>query len=60
MPNRNSSPTYHWATPFTRLRKENSFGEYVKLDSSDMYTNSYSYSFIFLIMCCSKVICNLI
>ncbi|MEJ3741661.1 hypothetical protein WDY45_28690, partial [Bacillus tropicus] len=28
--NRNSSPTYHWATPFTRLRKENSFGEYVK------------------------------
>ena len=30
MPNRNSSPTYRWATPFTRLRKENSFGEYVK------------------------------
>ncbi len=30
MPNRNSSPIYHWATPFTRLRKENSFGEYVK------------------------------
>ncbi|MGQ0513874.1 methyl-accepting chemotaxis protein, partial [Bacillus sp. D-CC] len=25
-----SSPTYHWTTPFTRLRKENSFGEYVK------------------------------
>ncbi len=31
MPNRNSSPTYRWATPFTRLRKENSFGEFVKL-----------------------------
>jgi 3D (Asp-Asp-Asp) domain-containing protein len=23
MPNRNSSPIYRWATPFTRLRKEN-------------------------------------
>ncbi|MGE6594298.1 hypothetical protein ACQKFU_33615, partial [Bacillus mycoides] len=31
MPNRNSSPTYRWATPFTRLRKENSFGEFVKI-----------------------------
>ncbi|MFK4378479.1 putative restriction endonuclease [Bacillus sp. RC218] len=31
MPSRNSSPTYRWATPFTRLRKENSFGEFVKL-----------------------------
>ncbi|RAN86507.1 hypothetical protein B5P41_28595 [Bacillus sp. SRB_28] len=30
MPNRNSSPIYRWATPFTRLRKENSFGEFVK------------------------------
>ncbi|WP_207106149.1 hypothetical protein, partial [Bacillus thuringiensis] len=30
-PNRNSSPTYRWATPFTRLRKENSFGKFVKL-----------------------------
>ncbi|MGG0374854.1 hypothetical protein ABEY61_26530, partial [Bacillus toyonensis] len=29
-PNRNSSPTYRWATPFTRLRKENSFGKFVK------------------------------
>ncbi|PGD65260.1 hypothetical protein COM41_06515 [Bacillus wiedmannii] len=26
----NSSPTYRWSTPFTRLRKENSFGEFVK------------------------------
>ncbi|PEK03891.1 hypothetical protein CN558_16270 [Bacillus wiedmannii] len=25
-PNRNSSPTYRWATPFTRLWKANSFG----------------------------------
>ncbi|OTX43913.1 hypothetical protein BK717_00870 [Bacillus thuringiensis serovar malayensis] len=24
-PNRNSSPTYRWATPITRLRKETSF-----------------------------------
>lgn len=24
--NRNSSPTYRWALPFTRLKKENSFG----------------------------------
>ncbi|TJZ99930.1 hypothetical protein FA950_29500 [Bacillus thuringiensis] len=30
-PNRNSSPTYCWATPFTRLRKENSFGKFVKV-----------------------------
>ena len=34
MPNRNASPTYCWATPFTRLRKENSFGEYDKLKFS--------------------------
>ncbi|PEA02006.1 hypothetical protein CON37_24825 [Bacillus cereus] len=30
MPNRNSSPTYRWVKPFTRLRKENFFGKYVK------------------------------
>ncbi|WP_218924636.1 hypothetical protein, partial [Bacillus cereus] len=30
-PNRNSSPTYRWATPFTRLRKENYFGKFVKI-----------------------------
>ncbi|TNO86517.1 hypothetical protein FHR08_26345, partial [Bacillus cereus] len=24
------SPTYRWATPFTRLRKENSFRKFVK------------------------------
>ncbi|MGN4932250.1 DUF3994 domain-containing protein [Bacillus cereus group sp. MYBK14-1] len=33
-PNRNSSPTYRWATPFTRLRKENSFGKFVKNERS--------------------------
>ncbi|PGY62905.1 hypothetical protein COE09_03575 [Bacillus thuringiensis] len=26
----NSSPTYRWTKPFTRLRKENSFGKFVK------------------------------
>ncbi|PEC08831.1 hypothetical protein COI41_29820 [Bacillus toyonensis] len=30
-PNQNSSLTYRRATSFTRLRKENSFGKYVKL-----------------------------
>ncbi|MED1563227.1 hypothetical protein P4U44_15275, partial [Alkalihalobacillus alcalophilus] len=25
-PNRNSSPPYNWATPFTRLKRETSFG----------------------------------
>ncbi|OTY75338.1 hypothetical protein BK749_13900 [Bacillus thuringiensis serovar vazensis] len=33
-PNRNSSPTYRRATPFTRLGKENSFRKYVKLKIS--------------------------
>ncbi|OTW68925.1 hypothetical protein BK727_12710 [Bacillus thuringiensis serovar roskildiensis] len=28
--NRNSSPTYRWAMSFTRLRKKNSFGKFVK------------------------------
>ncbi|AGG04735.1 uncharacterized protein KNN_06844 (plasmid) [Bacillus thuringiensis serovar tolworthi] len=33
-PNRNSSPTYRWTTHFTRLRKENSFGKFVKKDTN--------------------------
>lgn len=31
LPNRMASPTYRWGTSFTGLRKENYFGEYVKM-----------------------------
>ncbi|WP_217994088.1 hypothetical protein, partial [Bacillus cereus] len=43
------SPTYRWDTPFTRLRKENPFEEFVKLDN-DFYIYeyvNYRLSFVF-------------
>ncbi|EDZ49210.1 hypothetical protein BCAH1134_C0779 (plasmid) [Bacillus cereus AH1134] len=43
-PNRNSSPTYRWATPFTRLRKENSFRKFVKKNHN--FSSSYIYRIV--------------
>ncbi|PDZ95983.1 hypothetical protein B1R38_00480 [Bacillus cereus] len=54
MPNRKSSPTYRRATPFTRLRKENSFGEYVKEYLCNFNTQPYIFETIYIDLCVSR------
>ncbi|RXJ13336.1 hypothetical protein ETJ91_25535 [Bacillus albus] len=56
MPNPNSSPTYRWAKPFIRLRKENSFGEYVKKGvKSILWLRTFLFNLDF---CLSPLICS--